>query len=90
MRKKIGQIIAALALALLIRLGIEAFSTDATVVSHRFVFLSLLDLLMGIVAVRLLGDAYALSNLEEHTTGHVDGVRETVDRLASVLKDSRT
>lgn len=85
--RKIGQAAAIAALILLASLIAYAFATEIPLTT-RYIVLCLVDLLLFQIAVRLLGDVHAIGQIERLDTGHVRGVRETVDRLASVLKDA--
>lgn len=80
-----GRAFAAAALALLTFLAFYAFGTEHPPLTARFVFLTAVDVLLGATAIRLLGDACAVARIERRTSGHVEGVRETVDRLAAAL-----
>ncbi|MEU8329794.1 hypothetical protein [Micromonospora sp. NPDC048839] len=80
-----GRIIATLALVLLARLAFYAFGSEHPPISARFVFMTAVALLLGATAIRLLGDASAVDRIERRTSSHVEGVRQTVDRLAAAL-----
>ncbi|MEV4388322.1 hypothetical protein AB0J68_21830 [Micromonospora sp. NPDC049580] len=80
-----GRVVAAASLALFGYLAAVAFGTEHPPITARFVFLATVALLLGATAIRLLGDASAVDRIERRTSGHVEGVRETVDRLAAAL-----
>lgn len=80
-----GCVTGTIALILLAVLARYALATEHPPVTARFVLLTAVDLLLGATTLRLLGDACAGSRIERRTTGHVEGVRETVDRLAAAL-----
>lgn len=73
--KKAGFTAGAIALLLLIGLFVHAAAVDT--VTPTLVVLALADAMLWMLGLRLFGDASA----------YVHGVRETVDRLASALKD---
>lgn len=80
-----GGITGTIALVLLALLVRYAFGSDHSPVTARFIVLTAADVLVGMISVRLLGDACAGTRIERRTSGHVEGVRETVDRLAAAL-----
>ncbi|MGC4769173.1 hypothetical protein ACLQ25_09360 [Micromonospora sp. DT44] len=70
------------ALVLLALLAMYAYDTEHPPVTARYVLLVAVDLLLGATTLRLLASA-----LER---GHVEGVRETVNRLAAALPKGQT
>ncbi len=76
-RKTLGYVAATLALLLLAGLAAHAFFAQAETVTPRLLGLALTDVMLWMLALRLTSDSGA----------YVNGVRETVDRLASALHD---
>lgn len=80
-----GRALALVTVALLLLLGSHAFGSDHPPLTARFALATTVALLTGATSIRLLGDASAVQRIERRTSGHVEGVRETVDRLAAAL-----
>lgn len=79
-----GCIAGALAVLLLVALGAVAFATDQAM-SPRWMVLGILDAFLGMASLRLLGDYIAMDRIERSTSGYIQGVGDTVDRLAAAL-----
>jgi hypothetical protein len=73
-----GCVTGVLALLLLAWLILHAIRTDGPMTA-RIAVLATADILLGMTSLCLLGQATARAR------GYVDGVRETVDRLAAAL-----
>ena len=86
-KKSAGRNVGIVALVLLVILTAHAMDSNEAVTA-RFIVAGMVDLMLFHIAVRLLGDAHAIDEIQESSSGHVQGVRQTVDRLASVLKDA--
>ncbi|MEK8108624.1 hypothetical protein NKG94_34310 [Micromonospora sp. M12] len=79
-----GYVTAAASASLLTFLAVIAWTAPHPPITARFVVLAVVVLLLGAISLRLIENASARAR------GHVEGVRETVDRLAAALpKDGR-
>jgi hypothetical protein len=79
-KQAIGWICAATALLLLTALAVHAIAGRHPETSDLFVLGGVAAILLGMLSLRLLGDSAA----------YVQGVRETVDRLAAALPKGDT
>lgn len=82
-----GFITGALALLLLTALFTLAYGAGA-VSSPKFTVFVVLDILLGGSAVSLLASACTVRAVRQNGERYVEGVRETVDRLAEALPGS--
>ncbi|MFI6266183.1 hypothetical protein [Micromonospora sp. NPDC051006] len=86
--KKVGYVAGALALLLLASLAGYAVGTARPMTAELMV-IGVVDLFLGMSAIKLIGDAVTIESMEkrveERATRYVQGVGDTVDRLASVL-----
>ncbi|MFG2059644.1 hypothetical protein ACGFI9_37100 [Micromonospora sp. NPDC048930] len=73
------------ALALIAVLAFAAYRAGAEPLTTRFAVLCVADIVLWITSIRLIGDGITGQRIERRTSGHVEGVRETVDRLAAAL-----
>lgn len=79
-----GYVTGSLAVALLITLAAIAFSSHRPMTPEFTVF-AVADILLGVTAIKLLGDARTVDAIEERTSSYAEGVSDTVDRLAAAL-----
>lgn len=70
-------------------LGVVAFSWSADrPLTVRVAILLAVVVLLGMTSLRLIGDACIDEHHEQRAIAHVEGTRETVDRLAAALQDA--
>lgn len=79
-----GAVTGTLALVLLTALVTLAFGTSNPPIP-KLIVIGVADLLFGVASLKLLGDAWTMATIERCTSRYVEGVGDTVDRLASAL-----
>lgn len=79
-----GIVTGVLALLLLAGLAGYAIAEDRGMTA-RLMVLGVLDMILGITSLKLLGDAASMARMDRYCSRYVEGVGDTVDRLASAL-----
>ncbi|TQL36391.1 hypothetical protein FB564_1484 [Salinispora arenicola] len=73
---------------LLLGVAVYAWSADRPLTVRVGILLAVV-VLLGMTSSRLIDDARIDEHYEQRASAHVEGTRETVDRLAAALQDAR-